>query len=30
MVGLTFDDGYTDLLDHAMPVLARYDMTGRV
>jgi peptidoglycan/xylan/chitin deacetylase (PgdA/CDA1 family) len=30
MVGLTFDDGYTDFLDHAMPVLARYDMTATV
>ena len=28
LVGLTFDDGYTDFLAHAVPVLARYGMTG--
>jgi peptidoglycan/xylan/chitin deacetylase (PgdA/CDA1 family) len=28
LVGLTFDDGYTDFLDHAVPVLARHGMTG--
>ena len=30
MVGLTFDDGYTDFLEHAMPVLQRHGMTGTV
>jgi peptidoglycan/xylan/chitin deacetylase (PgdA/CDA1 family) len=30
LVGLTFDDGYTDFLDHAMPVLARHGMTATV
>jgi peptidoglycan/xylan/chitin deacetylase (PgdA/CDA1 family) len=30
LVGLTFDDGYTDFLDHAVPVLERYGMTGTV
>jgi peptidoglycan/xylan/chitin deacetylase (PgdA/CDA1 family) len=28
LVGLTFDDGYTDFLQYAVPVLARYGMTG--
>jgi peptidoglycan/xylan/chitin deacetylase (PgdA/CDA1 family) len=28
LVGLTFDDGYVDFLDHAVPVLARYGMTA--
>jgi len=28
LVGLTFDDGYADFLDHAVPVLERYGMTG--
>ncbi|MGY2130539.1 polysaccharide deacetylase family protein [Blastococcus sp. SYSU DS0617] len=28
LVGLTFDDGYTDFLDHAVPALERYGMTG--
>jgi peptidoglycan/xylan/chitin deacetylase (PgdA/CDA1 family) len=28
LVGLTFDDGYTDFLEHAVPVLARHGMTG--
>lgn len=28
LVGLTFDDGYTDFLDHAVPVLARHGMTA--
>jgi peptidoglycan/xylan/chitin deacetylase (PgdA/CDA1 family) len=30
LVGLTFDDGYTDFLDHAVPVLERHGMTGTV
>src|SRR4029453_14387879 len=30
LVGLTFDDGYTDFLDHAVPVLARHGMTATV
>ncbi|MGY1751783.1 polysaccharide deacetylase family protein [Blastococcus sp. SYSU D01042] len=30
LVGLTFDDGYTDFLDHAVPVLRRHGMTGTV
>jgi peptidoglycan/xylan/chitin deacetylase (PgdA/CDA1 family) len=30
MVGLTFDDGYTDFLQHAVPVLQRHGMTGTV
>ncbi|SNS67889.1 Polysaccharide deacetylase [Geodermatophilus saharensis] len=30
LVGLTFDDGYTDFLEHAAPVLARHGMTGTV
>jgi peptidoglycan/xylan/chitin deacetylase (PgdA/CDA1 family) len=25
LVGLTFDDGYADFVDHALPVLRRYD-----
>jgi peptidoglycan/xylan/chitin deacetylase (PgdA/CDA1 family) len=28
LVGLTFDDGYTDFLDTAVPVLARHGMTA--
>lgn len=28
LVGLTFDDGYTDFLEHAVPVLDRYGMTS--
>ncbi|MGY1606518.1 MULTISPECIES: polysaccharide deacetylase family protein [unclassified Geodermatophilus] len=28
LVGLTFDDGYTDFLDQAVPVLGRHGMTG--
>jgi peptidoglycan/xylan/chitin deacetylase (PgdA/CDA1 family) len=28
LVGLTFDDGYTDFLDSAVPVLARHGMTA--
>jgi peptidoglycan/xylan/chitin deacetylase (PgdA/CDA1 family) len=28
LVGLTFDDGYTDFLEHAVPVLARHGMTA--
>ncbi len=28
LVGLTFDDGYTDFLEHALPVLERHGMTG--
>ncbi len=30
LVGLTFDDGYTDFLEHAVPVLERHGMTGTV
>jgi peptidoglycan/xylan/chitin deacetylase (PgdA/CDA1 family) len=30
LVGLTFDDGYVDFLDHAVPVLERHGMTGTV
>ena len=30
LVGLTFDDGYTDFLDSAVPVLQRHGMTGTV
>ncbi|WP_198597884.1 polysaccharide deacetylase family protein [Blastococcus atacamensis] len=30
LVGLTFDDGYTDFLEHAVPLLDRYGMTGTV
>lgn len=30
LVGLTFDDGYTDFLDHALPVLARHGATATV
>ena len=28
LVGLTFDDGYTDFLEHAVPVLARHGMSA--
>ncbi|MGW6979491.1 polysaccharide deacetylase family protein [Streptomyces sp. NPDC054932] len=28
LVGLTFDDGYTDFLTHALPLLRRYDCTS--
>jgi peptidoglycan/xylan/chitin deacetylase (PgdA/CDA1 family) len=28
LVGLTFDDGYADFLEHAVPVLARHGMTA--
>lgn len=28
LVGLTFDDGYTDFLEHAVPLLERHGMTG--
>ena len=30
MVGLTFDDGYADFFEHAVPVLARHGMTATV
>jgi peptidoglycan/xylan/chitin deacetylase (PgdA/CDA1 family) len=30
LVALTFDDGYLDFIDHAMPVLARHGMTASV
>jgi len=30
MVALTFDDGYRDFLEHAVPVLDRHGMTGTV
>jgi peptidoglycan/xylan/chitin deacetylase (PgdA/CDA1 family) len=30
LVGLTFDDGYTDFLRHAVPVLGRHGMTATV
>jgi peptidoglycan/xylan/chitin deacetylase (PgdA/CDA1 family) len=30
LVGLTFDDGYADFVEHAMPVLARHGMTATV
>ena len=30
LVGLTFDDGYTDFPGHAVPVLERHGMTGTV
>ena len=30
LVGLTFDDGYTDFLEHAVPVLAAHRMTATV
>lgn len=30
LVGLTFDDGYTDFLDDAVPVLQKHGMTGTV
>ena len=30
LVALTFDDGYTDFLEHAVPLLERYGMTGTV
>ena len=30
MVGLTFDDGYVDFLEHAVPILERHGMTGTV
>jgi peptidoglycan/xylan/chitin deacetylase (PgdA/CDA1 family) len=30
LVGLTFDDGYVDFLEHAVPVLERHRMTGTV
>ncbi|OUM42102.1 polysaccharide deacetylase family protein [Arthrobacter sedimenti] len=28
LVGLTFDDGYTDYVEHALPALQRYGMTS--
>lgn len=30
LVGLTFDDGYTDFLDHALPALLRHGFTATV
>jgi peptidoglycan/xylan/chitin deacetylase (PgdA/CDA1 family) len=30
LVGLTFDDGYTDFVTHVMPALARYGFTATV
>ena len=30
LVVLTFDDGYRDFLEHAMPVMAKHEMTGSV
>lgn len=30
LVGLTFDDGYADFVDHALPVLSRYGFTATV
>ncbi|MFI6941503.1 polysaccharide deacetylase family protein [Streptomyces sp. NPDC050418] len=30
LVGLTFDDGYADFLDHALPLLQRYGFTATV
>ncbi|MBA2951531.1 polysaccharide deacetylase family protein [Streptomyces himalayensis] len=30
LVGLTFDDGYTDFIDHALPLLQRHDFTATV
>jgi peptidoglycan/xylan/chitin deacetylase (PgdA/CDA1 family) len=30
LVGLTFDDGYVDFLDHAVPLLERHGMSGTV
>lgn len=30
LIGLTFDDGYTDFLEHAVPVLREFGMAGTV